>query len=129
MSTLSHSLTALTALTPTPCMPALTPYDCLLNLPPACSRVRASSAALMPNSALMPVGMPRPLSLTRTEPSEKTVTSMWVQYPARYSSMELSTTSQTRWCSAEPSWTLPMYIPGSLRTASRPSSTPMLSAP
>ena len=47
---------------------------------------------------------------------------MRVQKPARYSSMELSTTSHTRWCSAVPSCTSPRYMPGSLRTASRPSS-------
>src|SRR5262245_2649471 len=42
--------------------------------------------------------------------------------------MELSTTSNTRWCSPR-SAVSPMYMPGRLRTASRPSRTLMFSAP
>src|SRR6202034_1881891 len=42
--------------------------------------------------------------------------------PASASSTELSTTSWTRWCSPR-SPVEPMYIPGRLRTASRPSKT------
>jgi hypothetical protein len=47
---------------------------------------------------------------------------MRVQWPAIASSTELSTTSQIRWCKP---WrpVEPMYIPGRLRTGSRPSST------
>ena len=45
-------------------------------------------------------------------------------YPFIASSIALSSVSQTRWCSpAEP--TPPMYIPGRLRTGSRPSRTVM----
>src|SRR5688572_2856516 len=51
-----------------------------------------------------------------------------LQNPARCSSTALSTTSQTKWWSPEPSWTSPMYMPGRLRTASSPSSTVMLLA-
>ena len=46
------------------------------------------------------------------------------QKPAIASSTELSTTSVTRWCRPR-SPVEPMYIPGRLRTASRPSSTVM----
>src|SRR5262245_6022058 len=42
--------------------------------------------------------------------------------------MELSTTSNTRWCRPR-SAVSPMYMPGRLRTASRPSRTLMFSAP
>ena len=52
---------------------------------------------------------------------------MSVQYPAIASSMELSTTSYTRWCSPLVPVS-PMYIAGRLRTASRPLSTWMPSA-
>src|SRR5215469_16828806 len=43
--------------------------------------------------------------------------------------MALSTTSCTMWCRPEPSSVSPIYMPGRLRTASRPFSTLMLSAP
>ena len=42
------------------------------------------------------------------------------QKPASASSTALSTTSNTMWCSPVPSEVSPMYIPGRLRTASRP---------
>ena len=65
-------------------------------------------------------GMPRPLSTTVMELSGCTVTSMVVQKPAMASSTELSTISHTRWC--KPLTEVePMYMPGRLRTASRPS--------
>ena len=44
----THSLTALTALTPTPCRPAETLYVSLSNFPPAWSWVMTTSAALTP---------------------------------------------------------------------------------
>ena len=47
------------------------------------------------------------------------VTSMRVAWPAMASSMELSTTSQIRWCRPRAS-VEPMYMPGRRRTASRP---------
>ena len=43
------------------------------------------------------------------------------QWPASASSIELSTTSNTRWCRPVPSEVSPMYMPGRLRTASSPS--------
>ena len=49
--------------------------------------------------------------------------------PARCSSTELSTTSQTQWWSASPLFGSPRYIPGRTRTASSPSRSWMLSAP
>ena len=55
-------------------------------------------------------------------------TSMCVAWPAIASSMELSTTSHTRWWRPRTS-VEPMYMPGRRRTASRPSRTWMESAP
>src|SRR4051812_27521232 len=49
------------------------------------------------------------------------------QKPPSASSIALSTTSKTMWCSPVPSDVSPMYIPGRLRTASRPLRTRMLS--
>ena len=46
------------------------------------------------------------------------------QRPASASSTELSTTSYTRWCRPRTP-VEPMYMPGRLRTASRPSRTVM----
>src|SRR6185295_6029076 len=77
----------------------------------------------------MSTGMPRPSSSTEQLPSGSSVTVICLQWPARCSSTALSTHSQTRWCSAEPSCTSPMYMPGRLRTASSPSSTVMFSEP
>src|SRR5262249_34745710 len=72
--------------------------------------------------------MPRPLSVTVTaSPCLCKVTVMASANSLRYSSTELSTISQTRWCSPLPS-TLPMYIDGRRRTASSPSSTVIESA-
>src|SRR5512133_3034670 len=57
------------------------------------------------------------------------VTRMSSQWPASDSSIELSTTSNTRWCRPVPSEVSPMYMPGRLRTASRPSRIWMDDAP
>ena len=51
------------------------------------------SAADTPSSSWMPVGMPRPSSLTVQEPSAFSVTLTNFAWPASASSMELSTTS------------------------------------
>ena len=72
--------------------------------------------------------MPRPSSSTVTELSEWIVTSMREQNPACASSIELSTISKTMWCRPEASSVSPMYMPGRLRTASRPLRTLMDSA-
>ena len=88
-----------------------------------------TSAAETPSSAWMPVGMPRPLSSTVTEPSGFSWMRMRSQWPASASSMALSDTSNTMWWRPEPSSVSPMYMPGRLRTASRPLRTLMLSAP
>ena len=66
--------------------------------------------------------MPRPLSVTVMVSPGLMVTVISVQYPARASSMALSTISYTRWCRPEAD-VEPIYIPGRLRTASSPSST------
>src|SRR5690349_20493447 len=81
------------------------------------------------SSALMPVGMPRPLSSTEIELSVCTVTTISSQKAAKASSTELSTTSNTMWCKPVPSDVSPMYMPGRLRTASRPFRTLMASEP
>ena len=88
-----------------------------------------TSAALTPSPSWMPTGMPRPLSVTLTELSACSVTLTSVAQPPSASSMPLSTTSYTMWCSPEPSSVSPIYIPGRLRTASRPLRTLMESAP
>ena len=71
--------------------------------------------------------MPAPSSLTRQPPSASRVTSIRVARPAMASSTELSTTSQTRWCSPVGP-VEPMYMPGRLRTASSPSRMVMSSS-
>src|SRR5262245_56486969 len=127
----SVSESAFTTDTPTPCRPPETLYVLESNLPPACSSVITISAAerLSSSSSLMPVGMPRPLSITDTELSVWMVTTISSQNPARASSTALSTTSNTMWCRPVPSEVSPMYIPGRLRTASRPFRTLMASEP
>src|SRR6266850_6044037 len=57
------------------------------------------------------------------------VTTISSQKPASASSTELSTTSNTMWCKPVPSEVSPMYMPGRLRTASRPFKTLMASEP
>ena len=88
-----------------------------------------TSAADTPSSGWMPVGMPRPLSVTLTEPSALSWMSIRSQCPASASSIALSDTSNTMWCSPEPSSVSPIYMPGRLRTASRPLSTLIEEAP
>ena len=119
---------ALTTDTPTPCSPPDTLYPPPPNLPPACNVVSTISAADRPlYCGWSSTGIPRPLSATRHPPSASNVMSTRVQYPAIASSTALSTTSQIRWC--KPLGLVdPMYIPGRLRTGSRPSSTWMCSA-
>src|SRR5258706_9525323 len=68
----------------------------------------------------MSVGMPRPLSTTEIELSVWITTLMSSQWPASASSIALSTTSKTIWCRPVPSAVSPIYMPGRLRTASRP---------
>src|SRR3954453_13361038 len=71
--------------------------------------------------------MPRPLSSTRQPPSACRMTPMRDAKPAIASSTALSTTSTIRWW--RPSLPVPpMYMPGRLRTGSRPSSTWISSA-
>ena len=88
-----------------------------------------TSAADTPSSGWMPVGMPRPLSSTETEPSGLRVIVTRSQWPASASSIALSETSNTIWCRPDPSSVSPIYMPGRLRTASRPFSTLMEEAP
>ena len=88
-----------------------------------------TSAADTPSSAWMPVGMPRPLSVTLTEPSGLSAMSIRSQCPASASSIALSLTSNTIWCRPEPSSVSPIYMPGRFLTASRPFSTLIEDAP
>src|SRR5690606_25778728 len=87
-----------------------------------------TSAAETPSSLWMSVGMPRPLSSTLTDPSGLSSISTRSQWPASASSIALSETSNTMWCRPDPSSVSPMYMPGRLRTASRPVRTLMESA-
>src|SRR3990172_4405230 len=75
-----------------------------------------------------PTGMPRPLSSTHTVLSAWIVTFIVSHAPARASSIELSTTSYTRWCRALMS-VPPTYMPGRFRTCSIPSSAWIDSTP
>src|SRR5690606_20168652 len=94
----------------------------LSNFPPAWRTVRTTSRADFPFFSIRSTGIPLPLSSTAIEPSLLIVTAMRVQYPARASSIELSTTSYTRWWSPLAS-VLPIYMAGRSRTGCRPSST------
>src|SRR5262249_32801247 len=96
-----------------------------------CSSVITISAAerFASSSSLIPVGMPRPLSITEMELSVWIVTLISSQNPASASSTELSTTSNTMWCRPVPSEVSPMYMPGRLRTPSRPLTILMASVP
>src|SRR5580765_5160363 len=89
----------------------------------------SAAERLASSSSLIPVGMPRPLSSTEIELSVWMVTTISSQNPARASSTALSTTSNTMWCRPVPSEVSPMYIPGRLRTASRPFRTLIASEP
>src|SRR6202011_4882595 len=82
-----------------------------------------TSAADTPSPRWISVGIPRPSSRTLQEPSGLSVTTPSFAKPASASSMALSTTSYTMWCRPEPSSVSPIYMPGRLRTASRPRST------
>src|SRR3954452_18730232 len=86
--------------------------------------VRTTSTVGRFSTGCRSTGMPRPLSSTRTPPSASRVTLTVSQKPASASSTPLSTTSHTMWCRPR-SPVDPMYMPGRLRTASRPSSTVM----
>src|SRR6185369_7044994 len=89
-----------------------------------------SAAERLPSSSsLIPVGIPRPLSITEIELSVWMVTTISSQKPARASSTALSTTSNTMWWRPVPSEVSPMYMPGRLRTASRPFRTLIESEP
>src|SRR5690554_6416750 len=88
-----------------------------------------TSAADTPSVGCTSVGMPRPLSFTVQEPSGLSDTVTRSACPASASSIALSTASYTMWCRPEPSSVSPMYMPGRLRTASRPFKTLIESAP
>ena len=72
----------------------------------------------------MSTGMPRPSSLTCRDPSAKSTTAILRACPAMASSTLLSMTSWARWFGLVVS----VYIPGRLRTGSRPLRTSMAEA-
>src|SRR5690606_19845940 len=119
-----RSDSALTTDTPTPCTLPETACDLLSNFPPASSTVGAPSTPGFFIVVCSCTGQPRPASSTRSPPSASHVTSSRVACPATASSTALSTTSQIKWCRPR-SPVEPMYMPGRLRTASRPSKTVM----
>src|SRR5436309_2114301 len=95
--TSSHSLRPLTTESPTPCKPPDTRYIFRSNLPPLCIRDSTISTPGAPYFGWMSTGIPRPSSATVTDPSAFRVTWISLQKPAIASSIELSTTSWTRW--------------------------------
>ena len=127
--TVSFSESAFTTETPTPCRPPEIRYPPPPNLPPAFSVVRTTSTAGRRSLAFGMgfTGMPRPLSSTEQPPSFNRRTTIRSQNPAIASSIELSTTSYTRWWSPR-ALVVPMYIPGRRRTCSTPSNTWMSDA-
>ena len=121
-STSSRADSALTTEAPTPCRPPVATYEPPPNLPPACSLVKITSTPGRPVLGSLSTGMPRPSSWTSTEPSSCRVTSIRDAAPARASSTPLSMISHTQ-CMRPRVSVDPMYMPGRLRTASRPSRT------
>ncbi len=121
-STSSRADRALTTLAPTPCRPPEAAYEPPPNLPPAWSLVNTTSTPDSPVLGSTSTGMPRPSSRTSTEPSACSVTSIEWQWPPSASSTALSMISQ-RQCMRPRESVDPMYMPGRLRTASRPSRT------
>ncbi|CPU65641.1 Uncharacterised protein [Mycobacteroides abscessus] len=121
-STSRREDSALTTDAPTPCRPPDAVYDPPPNLPPAWSLVNTTSTPDRPVFGSMSTGMPRPSSSTVTEVSACSTTRIFEQLPASASSTELSMISQ-RQCMRPRESVVPMYMPGRLRTASRPSST------
>src|ERR1035441_3871499 len=121
-STSSRAASALTTEAPTPCSPPEAVYEPPPNLPPPCSRVLTSSTPVSLVLRSTSTGMPRPLSLTSAELSAYSSTSIREQYPPSASSTSLSMISHRQCCSPRPSVD-PTYMPGRLRTASRPSRT------
>jgi len=99
----------------------------LSNFPPAPIFVITTSNAETPSFLWVPTGIPLPLSLTVIELFSFMITSILSQCPAMASSIELSTTSYTRWWSPL-ELTSPMYMDGLMRTCSIPSKAWMLSA-
>ena len=84
---------AFTTDAPTPWRPPDTLYPPPPNLPPACNTVIITSTVGFPILGCIPTGIPLPLSVTVIELSLCIVTSILSQYPARASSIELSTIS------------------------------------
>ena len=121
-STSSREDRALTTLAPTPCRPPDAAYEPPPNLPPACSFVNTTSTPDRPVFGSTSTGMPRPSSATSTEPSRCSTTSIVWQWPPSASSTALSMISH-RQCMSPRESVEPMYMPGRLRTASRPSRT------
>ena len=91
-STSNQSDKAFTTLAPTPWSPPEVLYPPCPNLPPACKTVKITWMVGIPE-ACFPVGIPRPLSLTDSDPSLWIVTSILLAYPDKASSTALSTIS------------------------------------
>ena len=89
----NFSESAFTTETPTPCNPPETLYESWSNLPPECNWVIITSAADFFSPLWISTGIPLPSSFTVIVPSWLISISIFWQYPARASSIELSTTS------------------------------------
>ncbi len=122
MSTSSLSASAFVTDTPTPCSPPENLYAASAalfeNLAPACSSVKTSCTVGIFSTGCMPTGMPRPLSVTVTEPSRCSVTSIWLACSPKASSAALSIAS---WMMCVGSL-VRVYMPGRRCTGSIPRS-------
>ena len=121
-STSSRSESALTTEAPTPWSPPEAAYEPEPNFPPACSLVKTTSTPERPVFGSISTGMPRAVSRTSTLWSLCRMIEIEPPWPPRASSTLLSIISH-RQCMSPRESVEPMYMPGRLRTASRPSST------
>ena len=96
MVTIHFSDKAFTTDAPTPCKPPETLYPPPPNFPPACNIVIITSTVGFFIFGCIPTGIPLPSSTTSIELSTLIVTTIFLQYPARASSILLSTISYTK---------------------------------
>ncbi len=127
--TSKYSDKALTTEEPTPWSPPdiLYPEFSPPNFPPAWRTVNTVSTADFFVLGWISTGIPLPLSSTTTELSAFNVTCIFEAWPAKCSSIELSTISLTRWWRPF-EFVSPIYIPGLFLTASKFSTTSIADA-
>src|SRR5579883_15023 len=116
MVTIKRLDKAFTTEIPTPCKPPEKRYCLFENLAPLCNFVKINSTPVSPSSGCISTGIPRPSSITSSEPSLKSTTSMDEAWPSMASSTLLSMASWAKWLGLVVS----VYIPGRRRTGSSP---------